>query len=293
MYVPWFYPLLFLTVLMNLFIVFFNRDITPGAAKPCDVVRDCGKRRFTFPDASWLCCEGNDGFVISHILHPYILAMYTGWPGFAAFIVFYFEAYEAFTASTFHNFGFAPDDAANEETLPGALLGDAAINGMLAVLLAIATGMLTNWRGFLGHWRVMSRAAFIKYTFILLLFSALFALSPATIGSFRYGVLIILAVDFILLLVVMPWVIQPGDVPGFDLAASYARVKWLFLFTITTLTVFEVVPLFMINPWYQAWLPTYTMLFLYVFIYLADVYPQIKKTRRRLKLERAANLLEG
>jgi len=279
MYVPWFYPLLFFTVLMNLFIVFFNHNITPGAAKPCDVKIDCGRRRFFFYDASWLCCEGNDGFVVSHINHPYILTMYLGWPGFAAFVAFYFEAYEAFTASTFHNFGFAPDDADNEETLPGSILGDAAINGMIAVLLAVATARLTGWNGFLGYWRVMSRAAFIKYALLLAPFSILFSLSPVKSGHFHYGILLVLAADYFLFLVVMPWAIAPDDVPGFDLAKSYRRIKWLIVFTLTVMTVAEVLPIVIINPWYQVWVPAYTLLFGYQFIFLANLYPRARKLR--------------
>jgi hypothetical protein len=255
--------LLFFTLLIVVVTIFKNRHTTPGAIHWENPLKHCGLERFYNYSSIWLLCEGNDGFVIAHWMHPFTLTYYWGLPGFVAWLAFYFEAGEAFTSSNFHSFVFTQNNVVTQETLPGSIIGDAAINGMGAVLLAIAASQFTNWNGVFGHGRRMSFSAYVKYVLIGLPFTLLFIAAPMATGDFRWGIFLILMVDLFLISVWVPFWIAKDDVPGYDLFKEYIRAIPLFVITLTILAVSELLPLAMANPWYQTWTAAFGMLFIY------------------------------
>jgi hypothetical protein len=278
MRVWWFYPLLFLTVVITLFTIFKNRRTTPGAIFWELPKRVCDLSRFWNYSSAWLMCEGNDGFVIAHWMHPFILAYYWGAPGVVAWIAFYFEAGEAFTSSNFHSFVFTASNVVTQETLPGSVLGDAAINGQAAVLLAIAASQFTNWNGVFGHGVLMPIGYYVKYVLVGLPFSLMFIASPLESDGFRWGIFLILMVDFFLIMVWVPFWMTPDEVPGYNLLREYLRAVPIFLFTLVVLATSELLPLVMANPWYQTWSAGFGLLFIYKLLLLTVLRDYVAKT---------------
>lgn len=257
-----FWPVFLVTAFVNFAVIFVNHKKTAGTFERCDLAASCTAERLYHLDNSWLCCEDGSGWPAAHILHPLAVALFSGSVSATVIAYFYFEAIEANFVTMLKTFVFVPADATQTETLAGAIVGDAQINGTLGLLLAVALAQFVDWRGFGHYWfngRMENKVA-AKYLLLYGVFAATFTLGGLQAGAWNYGVAISITVQLLLLLVVFPRCIGANDVVGFDLAASFNKVKWLWALAVVAIYSSGLGWHHFANDWYQAWLPTYILI---------------------------------
>lgn len=257
-----FWPLFFVTLLVTFLVSVMHHNATAGAFSRCDIAESCTADRALRLNNSWLCCEDDSGWVAAHILHPMAIALFSGSPSLTVIAYFYFEALEANAITLFRTFVFVPADPANLETLAGSLIGDAQLNGSYGLLLAVAVAQFVGWHGFgYYYWRgsMQSKVA-AKYLLLYVLFAASFGFVGLHAGTTNYGAAIATVVQLVLVLVVIPRCIRPGDVAGVELAESYRRLKWLWALALVLIAPTGFEWRYFANMWYQAWLPTVVLI---------------------------------
>jgi len=262
----WFWPLFIFTLLIMFLVSIIHRDTTPGAIYQCDRKHDCGAKRFFMYDNSWLCCEDAGGWTAAHIFHPLGLTVLIGWPEFVLFFVFYYEALEADATSLFNTFVFVPSDPTTRETLPGSVIADAQIQGVLGVLLGISLMAYFNWHGFLyNHWPDMRWGVRAKYLLVIILYSAAFPLIDISgkDGDVCWGLLMLNVYHVILILFLIPLFIRDNDVPGYDVRLFYSRFKWLWATCEFLIGLMNVLPRFLPNYYYQTWFVTVGLILIF------------------------------
>ena len=265
-----FWPLFFITVSVAFLASVMHHSTTAGAFSQCDPATACTAERVLKLDNSWLCCEDDSGWVAAHILHPMTVALFSGSPALAIIAFYYFESIEANFVTLFRTFVFVPADPVNRETLSGAVIGDAQINGSLGLLLAVALAQFVEWKGFGHYWSrgQMQNKVAAKYFLLYLAFAASFAFNGLQSDSgWNYGAAIATAVQLVLLFVVVPWCIRPADVGDVNLAELYRRIKWLWTLALVLIAPTGFGWRYFANMWYQAWLPT---VFLILFFGLSE-----------------------
>jgi hypothetical protein len=268
----YFYPLLAFTSLIVFMVVVWHRHTTPGAMYQCDWEKSCGRERFYLSDNSWLCCEDAGSFTALHVSHPLGLTVLLGWPGFVLWVTLYYETLEADTTSLFRTFVFVPDDFRNQETLTGALIDDAQIQGVLGVLLGVSLMLFFGWRGLLYRAWELRWGVIGKYVLLVILYSAGVLFSSFETDTFSYGLIITTVYHYLLCLILIPWALREDDMPFYNIVAGYRRVKYFWMICETVIAIMVLVPRFLPNYYYQVWIVTYAFIFVYQGLYLVRVY---------------------
>lgn len=283
----WFWPLFAFTTLIVFLVSFLHREHTPGAIFQCDIVKDCGKRRFIDYDSSWLCCEDAGGWTAAHLFHPLALTLITGWPEFMLFFVHYYEDLEIDATSLFGTFVFVPEDPTTRETLPGSLIADAQIQGVLGILLGISIMAMFNWNGFLyNHWVEMKWGARAKYFVVIALYSGAFPLIDISDKHGTcWGLLALLIYHLVLILFIIPLFIRDSDIPSYPLRDRYWTVKWFWATGEFMIALMNILPRFLANYYYQTWVVTYGMILIYQAMLFIRFYGAAGDSKKRAKRE--------
>ena len=288
-----FWPLFGVTLVVMFLVAFLHGSVTAGARERCNVVEACTKTRQLVLDNSWLCCEDDSGWVAAHILHPTALALFTGSPSLTIIAYFYFEAIEADFITLFKTFVFVPADPEQLETLSGALIGDAQINGTLGLLLAIAIAQLVGWHGFGHYWMsgAMQTKVAAKYALLYVVFAAAYIFNGLSSDSVAYGSIIATVVQLVHVLLIVPLFVKPNDVDDVDLTQPYRRLKWLWALAILCVMPSGYGWRYFANNWYQAWLPTVVLILVFkaLAIWSAVSGGGLRRSRRRDELVAKVN----
>ena len=257
-----FWPVFLVTALVNFSVIVVHHKTTAGAFSRCDIETSCTESRFYNLDNSWLCCEDGSGWTAAHIMHPLAIRLLSGSTSVTVIAYFYFEAIEANFVTMLKTFVFVPADPTQTETLSGAIVGDAQLNGTLGLLLAIAFAEFVGWMGFGYYWErgQMENKVAAKYLLCYVVFAATFALGGLHAGEWNYGFMIATVIQLALVLVVFPKCIGRNDVAGFNLAESYRKIKWLWALAIVAILPTGFGWRYFANTWYQSWLPTYVLI---------------------------------
>ena len=257
------------TISVMMLVSLRHRDTTAGAVTQCDREVSCTAERFFKFDNSWLCCEDDSGWPISHLINPLAITIITGQPIWTFVLFFYFEAFEIDAESLAGTFVFVPADATNRETLAGSLIADAQIQGALGAMLGYSISLLVGWPGFLAYHEKMTHYVEMKYVLLVLLSALTFIPGGLIANTFNYGLLITLALQTLLAFVIIPWSISKHDLPGYDFRPSYARVKWLWILTLLPIVLTGLVPRFLVNYYYPLWIVAVGLILLYQAVYYA------------------------
>lgn len=196
----------------------------PGIFTRCDKQVSC----FPYSDRDqasldFLCCE-DAGWVGAHVINPMAIILFFGWKESdstgtlarfmpAIIVAFWFEVLEIILLIVFGDFIFTTTAETDMETLAGAVLGDAFINGTLGAIIGYQICTYAEYIPPFRRWRHMQnnwhRA---KYVFLFLLFELAFALLSLSNWNPAYVFAAVAAIAVALLAIWIPFTSYDVDI---------------------------------------------------------------------------------
>lgn len=238
----------------------------PGVFTRCDRFAAC----FPYADRDqasldFLCCE-DDGWVAAHVLNPAAIALLFGWKA-AIIVAFWFEAFEALLLIIFKNFIFTTTSETDLETLAGAVVGDALINGTFGAIIGF---LICQYAGFIPpfqRWHNMvSGWHRFKYVILFLLFELCFTLLSLSNWYEAYVFLTVLAIGIFLFFIFNPMTNYAVDVKNVWLGPKGVHARNLAFCIYVMVAIFLYFNNcgieYMANDWYQVWFASLIVIFI-------------------------------
>ncbi len=230
---PSLWILLFLIVVTLIAKTFITAEKPiPDLREPFDFETNCDidVRKATGND--WVQCEDRSGAPASHVLNPLDIMIFTGDPLHTLLVTFVWEAVETGMLTFYGSYVIFEDVDSELETNSGQLLGDAAIQGSIGVLIGWLIVLAARWPGiFSSVYRpgrlVFTRIKAAAFTRLFVLWginSAIYGLIGITTERYSVGFSAAIVVHLIYNVLVMPLFIRTTDVGGDDLRAAYFRL---------------------------------------------------------------------
>jgi hypothetical protein len=240
----------------------------PGVFSRCDFKKECipyaDRAQFSL---DFLCCE-DILFVSTHVFNPAFIYIISGNIYFALLAPFWWEAMEASLLLLFKNFLFTTSNDWDFETVVGAVIGDAFINGSLGVIIGLVittfTGMVSPFSRF---WYMANGWIRLKYVALFLLFEGgLFLVSKGGEDAL-WGAFLTVGYEIIALLVVFRYATNNesdvrlvwGGRRGV-LARDWTFV--IYLIAMVLLVLSNCGLHYLANDWYQVWLTAGMIIFI-------------------------------
>lgn len=225
-------------------------------------------------DSSWICCEDNSGWPVSHVIMPFTVMMLTNDFWFSLSVDLLWEVFEVQNLSYFGKFLFTTNDVNQFETAAGALIGDVVCAGILGILMAVALIQVTGWKGLRRDLKNNYIAA--KYLVFGAVLAALWFLPAIMTHRVNIGLILATGITVLLILLVGPFVFASSDViPGnMDPHKEFMRVRFWWAAAVLIIGASSFGYTYLNNDWYQTWLHTYLVLIVLMvanFIKMRDV----------------------
>jgi len=107
----------------------FGPGVAPDLLTRCDRAASCQICNRNHLSFDWLCCEDSQGYVVEHIVTPFLIQLYFRSPTVTIGVIFFFEVLENIWAS------FFLDSYLNFETVMGSIFAD-VLQGLTGFMLA-------------------------------------------------------------------------------------------------------------------------------------------------------------
>lgn len=227
----------------------------------------CTRDHFSY---DFLCCE-TGAWIGPHLTNP--LALYLFWNSlpWAALLVLAFEVAEAFALTTFQSIDVLFPAEQDFETMAGALIGDALLQGGLGIAIGYALRVIfitptlvsSPERAEQNDGGFGRRAVYVVVIYGLFLLSYLLP-GQATSSGFRWGLLAQTLVSLALIFSVatflnsdldneLLWRRQDGTLWEGP-RKTWFFVTWGTVVVLANVThIFSGQPLFSVNEWFQQW----------------------------------------
>jgi hypothetical protein len=215
-------------------------------------------------DTSWICCEGSEGYPVSHVLAPMAVMLLTNdfWFSIAADTLW--EVLEALGADL--PFPRIYNNEADFETTAGSLIGDVMTCGVPGITLALLMIQITGWRG-LRRDTIDDPRVKWKYVLIAVVLVGLWLLPILNVpNGLNYGMVIAAAVSFFLVLFALPPLMQDSDVaPYVPLCDKFPheealRVRWWWAAAILVIAPTCAGWIYLYNEFFGLWVSVYAFM---------------------------------
>lgn len=246
----------------------------------CDTHHYCTPRRRGNFDVSWICCEDDQGWPISHTLAPMTLMLLTNDVWFSLALDLFWEVVETSELSLGDGMLLESDEnrVTDYETSAGSLIADVMMCGVPGILIAILLINLSGWRGLMHRYVSSGRHVFAKYFWSTVLALAIWLFPNLTArDDFNDGLLIAVVLNAALIAFFWPWALRKEDVPRgeSDPRAEYDALRWWWFGVNLAIGVTGFGYIYLFNVFYQLWIvvwPIILVLFVLVYIQTPAVY---------------------
>jgi hypothetical protein len=237
----------------------------------CNVDKWCHHRDPN--DVSWICCEDDMGWPVSHTLAPMTLMLLTNNIWFSLAMDMFWEVIETSELSLGDGMLFEDEEAGGAmlETNAGQLIADVLMCGVPGILLATLIINWTGWRGLDRRYRAGNETSvFWKYVLASALSLAIWVFPnfASHRHSVNYGEIIAVSLQSIFILWFWPMVLRTTDVPDGDddPREEYFAMRWWWLAATLLIGLAGPGYIFLYNVFYQIWVGTYFLILLLMFL---------------------------